>query len=64
MIAPWLARAPQAGTPLFEFLVPRFLSSNLLPPGAGAEQHSGTWFDNGAWVATSTQPFGLTSLLH
>jgi putative copper export protein/methionine-rich copper-binding protein CopC len=63
LIAPWRADAPQAGGPLFEFLVPRFLTGNLLPPGVGGEQHSGTFFDGGAWVATSSQPLGMTSLL-
>jgi methionine-rich copper-binding protein CopC/putative copper export protein len=65
LIAPWRASAPQAGAPLFDFLAPSFLPANLLPPAAGGEQHSGTFFDGGAWVAISgTRPLGMTTLLH
>ncbi|HEX8074844.1 MAG TPA: hypothetical protein VF545_07670, partial [Thermoleophilaceae bacterium] len=63
LIAPWRRDAASAGGPLFEFVVPRFLSANLLPPGAGGEPHSGTWFDGGSWVTTGARPFGLTELL-
>jgi len=63
LIAPWRRSAPQAGGPLFDFIVPRFLTANLLPPGVGGEPHSGTWFDGGDWVVTSTRPLGMTSLL-
>jgi hypothetical protein len=63
LLAPWRASAPGAGAPLFEFQVPRFLSANLLPPGAGGDPHSGTWFDGGAWVPTSSRPLGLTGLI-
>jgi hypothetical protein len=63
LLAPWRSDAPTAGGPLVNMLAPRFLTSNLLPPGQGGEAHSGTFFDAGAWVVTSAQPLGLTRLI-
>jgi hypothetical protein len=61
-VAPWRSDAPRAGAPLFVFLAPRFLTSNLLPVGQGGQEHDGTFFPDGAWVRTSTKPYGPAEL--
>ncbi len=62
LVAPWRRDAPRAGAPLFVFLAPRFLTANLLPAGQGGQQHEGTFFTGGAWVRTSTRPYGPAGL--
>lgn len=62
LVAPWRRDAPRAGAPLFVFLAPRFLTANLLPPGQGGQRHEGTFFTDGAWVRTSTRPYGPAGL--
>ncbi|HEX8074795.1 MAG TPA: copper resistance protein CopC [Thermoleophilaceae bacterium] len=58
LLAPWRPSAPAAGEPLFLFLAPRFLPSNLLPKQIGGEEHSGSFFDGGSWSLRTGKPYG------
>jgi methionine-rich copper-binding protein CopC/putative copper export protein len=63
LVAPWRSDAPADGAPVFTFLAPRFLTSNLLPRGLGGEQHVGTFFEDGAWTQTTGELHGPAELL-
>jgi methionine-rich copper-binding protein CopC/putative copper export protein/ABC-type branched-subunit amino acid transport system substrate-binding protein len=64
LIAPWTDNMPSAGGQLFEFVAPNFLPATLIPVRLGGEEHSGSYFNAGAWERTSTDVYGPETLAH
>jgi ABC-type branched-subunit amino acid transport system substrate-binding protein len=58
LAAPWRADAPSLGGQRFTMLGTTFQSATLIPPSAGGEAYSGTFFPDGAWNRLSSELYG------